>query len=63
MMVTPSYAEQLQHKPTSEEMESGAEHQEGPKEDAVLKQVKGRKKQHKDRNLAAKCSGQPEEQT
>jgi hypothetical protein len=50
MMVTPPYVEQPQHKePTSEEMESGAEHQESPKEDAVVKPVKGWKKQHRTR--------------
>jgi hypothetical protein len=60
-MLTPPYVEEPQPKdPTSEEMESGAEHQEGPKEDAVVKPVKGRKKRHRDRNLATERSGQPE---
>jgi hypothetical protein len=30
-------------------MESGAEHQEGPKEGAVVEPIKGRKKQHRGR--------------
>jgi hypothetical protein len=64
MMVTPPYVEQPQCKePTSEGMESGAEHQEGPKEDAVVKPIGGLRKQHRDWNLAAEHSGQPEERT
>jgi hypothetical protein len=57
-MVTPPYVEQPQRKePTSEEMESGAGHQEGPKEDAAVKPVGGLRKRHRDRNLAAERSG------
>jgi hypothetical protein len=44
-------------------MESGMEHQEGPKEDAAVKLARGLRKQHRDWNLAAEHSGQPEERT
>jgi hypothetical protein len=63
-MVAPPSVEQPQCKePTSEEMESGAEHQEDPKEDAAVKPVGGLRNRNRDQNLAAKRSGQPEEQT
>jgi hypothetical protein len=63
-MVTPPYVEQPQCKePTSEEMESGGKHQEGPKEDAAVKPVRGLREWHRARNLAAERSGQPEERT
>jgi hypothetical protein len=44
-------------------MESGAEHEEGPKEDAAVKQVEGLMKQDRDRILAAERSGQLVERT
>jgi hypothetical protein len=63
-MVTPPLVEQPQSKePTSEEMESGAEHQEGSKEDATVKLVGGLMKWHRDWNLATERSSQPEEWT
>jgi hypothetical protein len=44
-------------------MESGSEHREVPKEDAVVKPVKGRKKRHRDQYLAAGRRGEPVEVT
>jgi hypothetical protein len=44
-------------------MESGSEHREVPKEYAVVKPVKGRKKRHKGRRLAAGRRGEPKELT
>jgi hypothetical protein len=46
-----------------EENESVAEHQEVPKEDSLVKPVKGRKKQHRGRKLAAGRCGEPKELT
>jgi hypothetical protein len=64
MMVTPPCVEQsLCKEPTSEEMETGVEHQEGPKEASAVKPVGGLRKRHRDRNIAAERSGQPEEWT
>jgi hypothetical protein len=40
-------------KANTEEMESESEHWEVPKEDAVVKPVKGWKQQHRGRKLAA----------
>jgi hypothetical protein len=40
---------------------SAAEHQEVPKEDAIVKPVKGRKKRHRGRKLAAGRRGDPNE--
>jgi hypothetical protein len=44
-------------------MESVAEHQEGPKEGAVVEPFKGRKKQHRGQKLAAGRRGDPKELT
>jgi hypothetical protein len=44
-------------------MQSIAEHRVAPKEDAVVKQVKGRKKQHRGRKPAAGRRGKPKEIT
>jgi hypothetical protein len=44
-------------------MESEEKHQEAPKEDAVVKPVKGRKKQHRGRKPAAGRRGEPKELT
>jgi hypothetical protein len=46
-----------------EEMQSEVEHQEIPKEDAILKLVRGWKKRHRDRNLAADLRQKPKERT
>jgi hypothetical protein len=48
-------------KANSEEIESESEYREVPKEDAVGKPVKGRKKQHKGRKQAAGRHGGPKE--
>jgi hypothetical protein len=48
--------------PTREEMESELE-QEVPKEDAVVKPVKGQKKRHRGRKLAKERRGEPKELT
>jgi hypothetical protein len=45
-----------------DEMQSKAEHQEVPKEDAVEKPVRGWNKRHRGQNLAAKCHQKPKEQ-
>jgi hypothetical protein len=50
-------------KANPEEMESEAEHWEVPKDDAIVKLVKGRKKQHKDLKLAAGRCRDPKELT
>jgi hypothetical protein len=44
-------------------MESKAEHQEVPTEDAIVKPVEGRKKRHRGRHLAAGRCGEPKELT
>jgi hypothetical protein len=46
-------------KANTEEMESELEHWEVPKEDGIVKPVKGRKKRHWDRHLAAGRCGEP----
>jgi hypothetical protein len=46
---------------TSVTMESEEKHQEAPKEDAVVKPVKGRKKRHRGRKPAAGRRGEPKE--
>jgi hypothetical protein len=43
-----------------EDRKSEVEHREVPKEDVVVKSVKGRKKRHRDRHLAAGRLGEPE---
>jgi hypothetical protein len=48
-------------KANPEEMESESGHREISKEDAVAKPVKGRKKRHRDRHLAAGRRGEPKE--
>jgi hypothetical protein len=50
-------------KENPEEMESEPEHWEFPKEEAVVKPVKGRKKWHKGQKLAAGRRGEPKELT
>jgi hypothetical protein len=50
-------------KANPEEMESDSNHQEAPKEDVVVKPVKGRKKRHRGRMLAAGRHGEPKELT
>jgi hypothetical protein len=49
--------------PDREIMQSVAEHQMAPKEDAIVKPVKGRKKRHRGRKLAAGRHGEPKELT
>jgi hypothetical protein len=49
--------------PTAEEMQSGTEHCEVPKEHAAVKPVRGLRKQHRERHLAVKCLSQPKEWT
>jgi hypothetical protein len=44
-------------------MQSVAEHQEVPKEDAIVKPVKGRKKWHRGQKVAAGQRGEPKEPT
>jgi hypothetical protein len=44
-------------------MQSVAEHQVAPKEDAVVKPVEGRKKRHRDRKPAAGRRGEPKKMT
>jgi hypothetical protein len=50
-------------KQTSMTMESEEKHQEAPKENAIVKQVKGRKKRHRGRKPAAGRCGEPKELT
>jgi hypothetical protein len=47
----------------TEDVESEVEHREVPKEDAIVKSVKGRKKRHSGRKLAAGRRGEPKELT
>jgi hypothetical protein len=49
--------------PTSVNMEPEAEHQEVPREDAVVKPVEGWRKQHRAWNMAAECRQKPRERT
>jgi hypothetical protein len=49
--------------PTSEEMESEAVDEEVPKEHAALQSVRGLRKQHSGRDLAAERRQKPEERT
>jgi hypothetical protein len=50
-------------KPTSEDIESGAEHREVPKEHSAVETGSAPNKQHRDRHLGEKRRGQPEERT
>jgi hypothetical protein len=49
--------------PNPEEIQSGAEHREAPKEHAAVKPVGGLRKRHRGRPLGAGRRGQPEERT
>jgi hypothetical protein len=50
-------------KASPEEMKSESEHLEVPKDDAVVKPVKGQKKRHRDWHQAAGRHGEPKELT
>jgi hypothetical protein len=57
-------ARQEEEKPTSVDRKPGvAEHQEVPKEDAVVQPVKGWKKRHRGKRQAAERLGEPKELT
>jgi hypothetical protein len=49
--------------PTSENMDSGAEHREAPMEDSIVKPARGWKKWQRGQHLAAGRCGEPEELT
>jgi hypothetical protein len=50
-------------KPTSLEVESKAEHDEVPKEEAAVETFGASKKRHRDRHLAIRCRSQPKKRT